>query len=44
MFSILKNNYKLNMGCFINADEIEKAFKMSNVFSVPLDIVMKKTD
>ena len=32
IFSVLKNNYLLNMGAFINADEIEKSFKTKNVF------------
>src|ERR1700744_4427288 len=31
IFSVLKNNYLLNMGAFINADEIEKSFKTKNV-------------
>jgi predicted ABC-type ATPase len=36
IFSVLKNNYKLNMGAFINADEIEKSFKSKDAFSFPL--------
>ncbi len=36
IFSILKNNYKINMGSFINANEIEKSFKSKDAFSFPL--------